>query len=208
MNSTKKGTFGVWRNESGFTLPELLISILILLVLSSAVFSLLNEIQRTAVCQAEVQSVTNNARLAMNIIGRYIRQAGNDPLNRGLTGITIINATELHIHSDIAGAAIVGNPDKGDPDGDIDDSGENITIRYNRTTRSLEVVPEGSPAQIIAGNISDLAFKYFDDEGNLITTGNNVQRINVTVTGTSSAPDPQTHNLFGIKLSSDFRILS
>ena len=117
--------------QSGFTLTEFLIAASILLVLSSAIFSMLTEIQHAGSYQTEVQFVLNNTRIAMQTAERYIRQAGNDPLGSGVSGITIVSAQEIQIRSDLTGSAGPGNPDKGDPDGDIGDSGESIAIRFN-----------------------------------------------------------------------------
>ena len=193
-------------SQSGFGLVELLISVLILLLTASLAYSVLSEIQRAVSYQSEVQSVLNNTRLAVQTVGRYIRQAGNDPLGSGLPGITIISPTELRIQSDLTGSAGPGDPDKGDPDGDVNDSGENVTIRYNGATRSLEIVPDGGPAQIIAGYISGLSFRYYDAGGQPTAIGNSVRKINVTISGDSPLPDPQTRQKFGVQLSSDFQI--
>lgn len=192
--------------ESGFSLTEFLIAALLLLVISAAVFGILNDTQRAAGYQTEVQAVLNNSRIAMQTLERHIRTAGNDPLAGGLTGISIVSSTEVGIQSDLTGSAGPANPDKGDPDGDIDDSGENITIRYNPKTRTLEVVPGGASAQVIANYISGLSLQYFDDTGNETSVGGDVRRISVTLTGASALPDPQTHQIFGVQLSSDIQI--
>ncbi len=194
------------RSQSGFGLVEFLVAALILLVTASAVFGMVTEVQRRALSQAEIQSVLDNTRIAMQTIGRYLRQAGNDPRNSGLAGITIVSATEVRILSDLTGSAGPRNPDKGDPDGDTSDSGENVILRYNGATRSLEIMPDGGSAQIIAGNISDLTFRYYDSGGATITAGSNVHKINVTISGTSLLPDPGTHKVFGVRLSSDFQV--
>jgi Tfp pilus assembly protein PilW len=196
------------RNQSGFGLVEFLITALVLLITASSVFGVISEVQRRALSQTEVQSVLDNTRIAMQTIGRYIRQAGNDPRNSGIAGITIVSSTEVRIQSDLTGSAGPGNPDKGDPDGDTCDSGENVTIRYNSATRSLEIVPDGGSAQIIASNISGLSFRYFDSKGAIITSGNDVQKINVTVSGASLLPDLGTRRTFGVQLSSDFQVVT
>jgi len=194
--------------DDGFGLPEFLVSTFVLLVIASSVFTVICETQEKAGYQAEVQSVLNNSRLALQTIGRHLRQAGNDPMATGLTGITIVSATELQVRSDITGSAGPASPDKGDPDGDIDDSGENVTIRYNGSTRSLEIVPEGGSAQIITGYISGLSFRYYDSVGNPAATGDDVRKICVTVSGASLLPDPRTRRAFGMELSSDFQVIS
>ena len=194
--------------QAGFTLSEFLVCALILLVVASAVFNTLSEIQRATGYQTEVQSVLYNTRMAMQTIERYIRQAGNDPLHSGLSGIAIISETEMRIQSDLTGAAGPGNPDKGDPDGDINDSGENVTIRYNGISRSIEIVPDGGSAQIITGYIAGLTFQYYDGSGAMATAGSDVRKITVTIAGTSLLRDPKTHQVFGVKLSSDISILT
>jgi prepilin-type N-terminal cleavage/methylation domain-containing protein len=192
-------------SESGFTLTEMLICAVILLLITSAAFGILSEIQMTAGYQAEVQSVLNSTRIAMQTVERCIRKAGNDPLAGGLTGITIVNATEVQIRSDLTGSA-AGNPDKGDPDGDVDDSGENVAIRFNSKSHTIEIVPSGGAPQIIASNISDLMFQYFDASGAITSADRKVRKISVAISGTSTLPNPRTGHFFGIRLYSDVMI--
>ena len=195
-------------SQSGFTIVEFLISALILLLVTSAVFTILSDIQRTAGYQTEVQSVLDNTKIAMQTVERYIRQAGNDPHNSGLHGITIISANEVQIRSDLKGSSGTSNPDKGDPDGDIADSGENVTIRHNERSHSLEIVPDGGAPQIVAANIAGLSFEYYDSSGNPTTTGDDVRKIAVTISGTSLLPNPQTRRVFGVTLSSEVKVLT
>jgi type II secretory pathway pseudopilin PulG len=197
---------GGTHNPSGFALIELMISTLILLAVSCAVFSTLIEVQRTASYHSEVQSVLSGAQIAMQTVERYIRQAGNDPLRSGVTGITIVSPQEMQIQSDLTGSAGPGDPDKGDPDGDTGDSWENVTIRYNSRTRSLEIVPDGGPAQIVASCISDLSFTYFNAVGGTAVTGSEVRKIGISISGTSLLPNPRTRQIFGVKLSSDIQV--
>ena len=195
-------------SQSGFGLAEFLMAALVLLIAASSIFALISEMQRKSLFQTEVQSVLDNTRIAIQTVGRYLRQAGNDPRGSGIAGVTIISPTEVRIQSDLTGSAGPGNPDKGDPDGDTLDSGENVTIRYNSASRSLEIVPNGSSAQIVANYISGISFRCYDSNGALVTSGSDVQKINVTVSGASSRPDPDTHIVFGLQLSSDFQTAS
>ena len=208
-NTTGPRTAAGKRNaQAGFTLIELMLSTLILLVVASAVFKLLSEIQHRASYQAEEQAVLNNTRIAMRVVEQYIRQAGNDPLNSGLTGVNIVSAKEVQIRSDLKGSLGTGNPNKGDPDGDTDDSGENVTIRYNKVSRSLEIIPDGGPAQIVASHIADLSMQYYNAEGGVADSGNDVRKIAVTISGSTLRPHPETHRIFGLKLSTSIRILT
>ncbi len=93
----KSGLTKKSNGQSGFTLTEFMIAAFVLLVLSSAIFSMLTEIQRAGSYQAEVQLVLNSTRIAMQTAERYIRQAGNDPLGSGVAGITIVSAQEIQV---------------------------------------------------------------------------------------------------------------
>jgi type II secretory pathway pseudopilin PulG len=193
-------------SQKGFGLAEFLISTLVLLIAASSIFGLIYEVQRKSSYQSEVQAVLNNTRLAIQMVGRYVRQAGNDPTGSGISGISIVSPSEVRIIADLTGSESPSNPDKGDPDGDANDSNENVSIRYNPATRSLEIVPDGGPAQIVAGYISGLSFRFYDSTGAPATTGKNICRINVTISGSSPLADPETHIPFGIQLSSDFQV--
>lgn len=192
--------------ESGFTLLEFLISSLILMIVSAAVFGMLSDVQNTAAAQAEMQSVVSSAQVALQTIERCIRQAGNNPLSVSLAGIKIISSTEVQIQSDLTGSLSPGNPDKGDPDGDVEDSGENISIRYNQTARTIELVPNGGSAQIIAGNISGFSFQYYDADGSPTGLGKDVRKIRVVIKAAGMQPDPKTQKRFGMEIGSDIQI--
>jgi type IV pilus assembly protein PilW len=191
----------------GFSLVEFVISSLILLVVALAVFSALAETQRSASYQTEVQAVLDNTRLALDSVIRQLRQAGNDPRHTGFDGITVASSTEVRVRSDLTGsAAATGDPDKGDPDGDTSDSGEDITIRYNASGQSLEFVPASGTAQAIADHISAFSMQYFDAAGAATATGSDVRRIAILITGRGSLPDPRTRRVFSMRLASEVQL--
>lgn len=195
-------------SESGFSLVELFMSATILLVISIAVFGALDRIQRTAGYQAEVQAILDNTRNALQAMERCIRQAGNDPHGSGFEAISIVGPAELRVRSDITGSIRSGNGDKGDPDGDINDSGENFLIRYNNGQRRLEMASRGGPAQIIAENISGLSMEYFDSNGRPTVVGKEVRKITITIIGSSLYKDPWTGRPYGVQLESTIRMLT
>jgi len=197
------------REEPGFSLVEFLLSTMILLVVASAVFAMLSQTQRAASYQAEVQAVMDNARTAMDTVERVIRQAGNDPRQTGVVGLEITGSTRLRVRADLTGsAASSGNPDKGDPDGDIGDAGEDVEIRYNATDRSIELAPGGGTGQAIANYISAFSMQYFDANGAATNVGANVRKVRVTLTASSTLRDPQTRQIFGMQQSSDIQLVN
>lgn len=196
----------VLSNQSGFTLAEFMVAASILLVLSSVTFFMLAEVQQSGSYQTEMQAVLNNAQIAMQTAERYIRQAGNDPHGIGITGITIVSAREIKVSSDITGSAGPADPDRGDPDGDIADSGESVAIRFNARTRSLEIVSESGSVQVVAGSISGILFRYYDADGNTTLSGGQVRKVGISVSASSQQKDPRTGKAFGIQIESEIQI--
>jgi len=195
------------KSQSGFSLAEFMICSLILLVATAAGSTLLAQVQRSGSYRAEVQSALENTRIAMDTVGRLIRQAGNDPLRVGFPALTIISATEARILSDLTGSAEAsGFPDKGDPDGDTDDAGEDVTIRYNASAQSVELVSGNGSAQRIANCISGFEMQYMDASGALTNIGTDVRKIRISITGTANSPDPQTGQIFSLQVASDIQL--
>ncbi|NWG11912.1 MAG: hypothetical protein HXY20_00065 [Acidobacteria bacterium] len=191
--------------ESGFSLVEFLISTLVLLLVATAVFAVLAETQRAASYQTEVQAVMDNSRVALETLERILRQAGNNPQGAALTPITIISPTEVQVQSDLTGSV---PPDRGDPDGQIDDPGENLTIRYNAGNRTIELIPNGGSAMPVANYISAFTIEWFDALGAATVNGAAATRARIRLTATTAVPNPQTRQIFGMQQACDVLIQS
>lgn len=188
--------------QDGFTLSEFLVSSCILLVVAAAAFALLSELQRTASLQDETHTILDNARIALDVASRRLRQAGNDPFGIGFTGIEVVSRTEVRVRSDLT-----GNDDRGDPDGDIGDSGEDVVLRHNPETRSFEIVTRGGAVQVLAGNISDMTFSAYDDSGAPASSGQGVRTIRVSVSGSSARSASPAYRPFGVRIESEVEAL-
>ncbi len=193
------------RSEQGFSLIEFMLCSLILLVVAGSVCGILNQTQRTASYQVEVQGVLEGTRYSMMTIERILQQAGNDPLNAGFPGISEMRATHVRVRADLTGSAGTENPpdpDKGDPDGDTMDSGEDVTVNFDANAGTIQI--NGQP---IASNITAFSLQYFDQHGGAAVSGDQVTRIRITLTGRSPAADPQTGKTFSIQLAGDIQLL-
>ncbi len=189
------------RLEAGFTIAEFLISSLILLVISAALYDAAARMQRVSSFQDEIQGVLESARYALENITRVVSQAGNDPRGIGFAPLVITSPTEIRVRSDLTGSAGATFPDKGDPDGDIEDSGEDVTIRYSASSRAVELASGSGSAQAVANGITAFRMDFFDRNGAPTTVADQAFRLRVTITATSSRPDPQTRAPFSIELS-------
>src|SRR5262245_5519655 len=190
-------------DDSGFSLVEFLISSAIVLVICGSIFGVLAETQRLAAYQSEVQSVLENTCLALETVERLIRQAGNDPMGTGLSGLTIVSSSEIRLRSDLTGSA---GADKGDPDGDVSDSGEDVTIRYDSSARSLELIPHPGSAQAFASYVSAFSMQYYDSAGVATTRGDEVRRIRIDITGATTRANPKSREIFSLQLASEVQL--
>ncbi len=190
-------------DETGFGLAEFLIAALIILAISAGLFTMMARVQTSSGYQNEVLSVIANTRMAMELVERYIAQAGNRPAGGSFTPVTIVSSTAVHLCSDLTGSA-GGN--LGDPDGDVLDADEDVIIQYNSTARSIELVLPDASVQTVATYISGFSLQYYDKDGMVTTDGANVERILVTINGSSQLADPQTRKTFGITLSNNVRV--
>ena len=125
--------------------------------------------------------MTQDARLALDQIMMYIRQAGNDPeemfsgetppFSHSHTGIFPIEVSVpgyIQINSDVTGAE-TGFGNTGDPDGELNDRYEQVQIRYVSATDILQIdINNGSGWQTLAENVSDFDFTYYDLQGNVL----------------------------------------
>ena len=199
-----KSTCASSGGDAGFSLLEMLIVLLIFSILTASLFLLLNDFQNKSAYRSETQAVLDNIRVAIETLEKYIRQAGNDPHGAGFQGITIISDQAVTIRADLKGSR---GADKGDPNGDVNGSDENVTLRFNPANQSLEIV-SGGTAQIVCNHIVDIRFRYYDADGNPTMDGNKVRRIGITVSGAADRPNPVTREVFGIALEREIRIYS
>jgi Tfp pilus assembly protein PilX len=197
---------GTGARSKGYGLVEFLVAALIFLAISAGLMEMLGRVQRHSAYLEEMQAVMESARYALASVERILFQAGNDPHGIGIEGVAIGSATEVRIRSDLTGSARPAFPDKGDPDGDCIDSGEDITVRYNPGSRSIELIGGDSGSQPLASQIAAFSMQYLDKNGSITANGNEVFRIRVTLTAASLLPDPYMHKPFSIQLVSDIPI--
>jgi hypothetical protein len=187
--------------ESGFALSEFLISTVLILSLSAGIFTMLTDVQSTSGYQTEVLNAMDNSRIAMGTLERFILQAGSNPTTAALTPVTITDDKKVRLCADLTGASGTG-----DPDGFITGPNEDVTIQYNRTAKTIEIVTPGAGTQTLARYITNFSMQYFDKDGIATTVGADVRMIRVTVTGSSTLANPKTGRIYGQTVTSDFTL--
>jgi type IV pilus assembly protein PilW len=121
--NTPFGKF-IMNNRSGFTLVELLISMTLVALVMTAVYSTYQSQQKTYVVQNQMAAMQQNARAAMFYMERELRMAGCDPTGNADAGVETAAADTIQFTMDITGGESDGKDN--DSDGTVDEAAEDI----------------------------------------------------------------------------------
>ncbi len=143
--------------DQGLTLIELMVVLVLALLLMATTFLVYQIQHKTGQEQNQVSMMQQDIRAAMEMITRDIQMAGCDPSMGQIGGILEEGSNAITLEMDITGAG-------GEPDGDANDSGENV--RYSLSANTI-IRSDNQPApgnnSIIAYNIDNLSFIYNTD---------------------------------------------
>ena len=155
----------IHKNDSGFTLIELMITVAISGLVIVVVSWIYTQQQRVRNSQESVVDIQQNLRSAVYLIGQEIRMAGYDPTGKANARITAATTTSLSFDQDLTGNGLL--PPGEDGDGDVNDPNENITLNLVPTLNPLKgpnILTRGStaagPAQPMIQNVEQLEFRY------------------------------------------------
>jgi type IV pilus assembly protein PilW len=167
----------------GFTLLELLTSLVVGIIVLGAMYSLVIIQNKHFTTQEAIAEMQQIARTTMDTMAREITMAGFDP-NKSLptpapanAAITAAAATSLSFTADLnANSALT-------------DANENVTYAFDGENRRI-TRNTGGGAQPFAENIEDLAFTYYDGSGALTATLASIRRIRIAIRVRTARPDP------------------
>lgn len=144
--------------ESGFTLVELLIYMVMFLVVMGSLYSVMISNTKSYSSQENKVEMTQDLRAAMNIMVTEIRMAGCDPTDAGGIGFVDnaddrydTDANSIHFTMDIDGDGAIANS-------------ENINYYVNGSQQIMRRTGGVSEA-IVAENITDFTFTYVYADG-------------------------------------------
>jgi prepilin-type N-terminal cleavage/methylation domain-containing protein len=165
MESAKK-------HESGFSLMEVVIALMVLSVVLGIAFSLLNRFQQTYRYEEAYADAQRNARFAMARLNEIVRSAGTNP-----TATTAVNPTDFAVllpPTSTSGSAVSSSSIQLKSDlngdtlntstiaaGDVIVTSENVTLRLDQNNRQIVMVdntPAGNGTIPIADNIRSITF--------------------------------------------------
>lgn len=144
-------------NEKGLTLIELLVAMAIFSMVVAGIMSAKFSQEDQHATQIQAAEMQQNARAVMMLMKQELRMAGYNPLTgdygEGISAATASSITFSYVTDEdgtIESIAYVFEDDNADGDNDI--------------TKNVN----GGGARLLAENISNLTFTYYDDDGNAI----------------------------------------
>ena len=201
----------------GFTLVEMLLSILILAIVSGGVFTTFNSSQLSYQSHEEVAEVISTSRFSMDQLMNYFRQAGNDPeghlASNGISPIEILGTKHVRINSDLTGSvpdpSDPSDPLKstGDPDGTLDNLYEQVVVRYDSAQERI-YLDIGYGEEILASDISSFDLIFYDSAGNTTTTEGAMVRVHAELVAESAGVNMETGKVQTMTLGSSVMLRS
>lgn len=201
------------REERGFTLMELMVASVVTMLVVGGAVALTSQIQNGYRRQLEDSAGEQEARYALEWIGRYLRGAGNNPFsvtksdcpgaNTDFFGV-IIDPNGDGVNNDIT-LQMDSNPPDGKVGGETpacDQANEHVTISFDEDTNTIEFLDEavGAAATTRTDNvIDDLQFVYLDSARAPTNVQANVFYVQVqitirtrTINAAAGTPDTRT----------------
>ncbi|MFH1984688.1 MAG: prepilin-type N-terminal cleavage/methylation domain-containing protein [Pseudomonadota bacterium] len=176
----------VTRKDSGFTIIELMMAMVISLLVMSAIFTTFRSQTRSWVVEQETANMQQNLRAGMYRIEKAVFMAGYDPQNSKKFGFL----ANLPSPYDGDGATTDGSnlAMSMDSDGDqVVDGNDNELIAFRINSQNeLQIHSTGAVRwQTIAENISNLSFTYLDASNAPTATLADIRTVQVAMTATS-----------------------
>lgn len=171
-------------NERGFTLAELLVASFIAMMVLGGAVAMTSQVQSSYQRQLEDSAAEQEARYALEWIGRLIRAAGNNPYGRETSPCPepdtpfaglIIDPDLNDIHNDIRIQTDSNPPDNrlgGAATGACTQANEDVTIEFDPETNTITFLDNnlGGAATIRTDAVIDnLQFVYRNSLHNVIT---------------------------------------
>lgn len=174
--------------NSGFSLVELLVAIVVGGIIISAAYMLFISNQRTYIIQDELVNIQQTIRPAAEYISRHIRIAGLDPAQTNNFGITDATNGSIEFSFDRLDRGLVGVLEPTDE-----------VKEFRALNGQLQEVDQATGTWVdIAENIEILNFVYLNSNGNVIANPaanlGAIRTVEISIVGVSRNPVPRYTN--------------
>ena len=171
-------------NKKGFTAIELLISLAIMSIALTSIYSMYMSFIRTCTKEGVKIRVQQNVRSGLDMMIRDIRLAGLDPDGTGDFGIVAVTSRRIQFTADR------------DMDGELDDADatdgidapdmEHMAYEYDGSDILKMVLYRANgnleTDEIMAENVTDLTFTYFDSNDDTTSNLDQIRTVDIQMT--------------------------
>jgi len=142
-------------NQSGLTLPEVMVGIALAAVATAVVFSVFVSTQNAYYDTREISSSQSELRLVANMIGSEIRAAGSDPRESVNAGIITAGDATFSFSADLNGDGVIDA---------VNEPAEQISYVFDNADGELFRVT-GAGTALLMSNMNSFSFQYFAVDG-------------------------------------------
>lgn len=183
----------------GFTLVELMITLVIASLIAGALYSTYILQQRSYTNQGQVTEMQQNVRVGVDFLTLDLRMAGYDPMASNIFGITAANSNSISFTADMDGDGALGNPATENEYfsfalSTYTSNGKTIPTLCRSATKTLA----GASCQPMADYIEQIEFYYHFENGSAPTltpgTLGNIRSVQVSILARAAKPDTKYTN--------------
>jgi prepilin-type N-terminal cleavage/methylation domain-containing protein len=174
----------------GMTLVELMIALAIFGIIMGVVFGFMAGARDSYTETRQKARYQQSMRATITLLSREVRSAGCDPMSSGFERIAQADVDLLQCRMDL----------NGDADAADNSPDEDITYTYDAGAGQLSRDAGNGPMVILRG-LTNLAFTYFDDDGNLLNNvplnaldRSRVRSVALTFQGETNEGDPVNYS--------------
>ncbi len=206
-------------NQRGFTLVELLVAMVCTTIVLGGAVALTAQIQNGYRRQLEDSVGEQEARYALEWIGRYLRSVGNNPFNASSSACPAANTLFVGLIPNATTGALTLQSDSNPPDGLIGGSSgactqtnEHVTISLNTALHEIQFLDQavGTTATTRTDAVIDnLQFVYLDSNHaawDSATSASNIFYVQTVITIRSRTVNAQSGAPNRRTLTSDIRV--
>jgi prepilin-type N-terminal cleavage/methylation domain-containing protein len=207
------------RSESGFTLLELLVALVVSVLVVGSATLLAGQMQQSYRRQLEGSTAQQEGRYAVEWIERYVRAAGNNPYRVTTGPCPAAGTTFQAIRMDPNGNGLNddirlqmdGSPADGMIGGTLGsctEPNEDMTIQLDSVNQVITLRDNNLAVESIRSDtvVTNLQFVYRDPNHNVTTNPNNIAYVQTTVTVRSRLNDVNTGLPITYPITSEVRV--
>lgn len=205
------------KSQKGFTIVELLVSMLLTSIIMGAIYSVYRVQTHSAKVQENRLEAQEYARSVLDMMVREIRNAGYNPLSiaataigtgcdalgNGAPGVITATGTTFRFTYDFQGA---GTPPV-NPNSNCNDADEDITYTLSGSdiTRTARSSTGGSltTQNLTNGNVTSFQLQYFKQDGTPAAALADIQRVSISIKVQSKNPDTEFGGQLTVTMTSN-----